>query len=401
MEKKFYTVSEVTKFIRSILEAEEILQNIWIRGEISNFKIPTSGHIYFTLKDENSQIKCVMFRPYSEFLNFKLQDGMSVFAFGNISVFERYGEYQLYVKEIQPEGIGALYLSFEQLKKKLEKEGLFSLERKKPIPKFPEKIAVITSPTGAVIKDILSTISKRFPDIHIIIIPTVVQGEEAKYSIIDSLRTANNLDVDVIILARGGGSIEDLWSFNEEEVARCIAELKIPVITAIGHETDFTIADFVADMRASTPTAAAQVAVPDKEELVRYLREKKNILRKNLLNILKNRENKLITFKSYPVFKYPFRLIREYQQRLDECEEKCKIYLFHNIHLKKELLSKIYEKLNILNPDSIIKRGYSITLRLPERTLVKSVEQLNYSDRVEIKISDGKVICNVEDINPD
>jgi exodeoxyribonuclease VII large subunit len=399
MEKIVYSVSEVTRFIRDILEAEDILQNIWIRGEISNFKIHTSGHIYFTLKDENSQLKCVMFRSYAEIINFEIKDGMSVLVFGSISVYEKNGEYQLYVREIQPEGIGALYLAFEKLKKKLEREGLFSQERKKPIPKFPQKIVVITSPTGAAIRDILTTIKKRFPKIHIILIPTIVQGNEAKDSIIESLKIANTLpDIDVIILARGGGSLEDIWSFNEEEVARCIAESKIPVVTGIGHETDFTIADFVADMRAPTPTGAAQLVVPDIEEINRYFLEKRNILKKSLLNVLKNLENKLIAIKSFPAFKYPLRIIRDYQQRLDELEEKCRIYLVHNIQLKKEVIKKFSEKLKILNPESILKRGYSITLKLPERVLIKSIKDIKILEKTEIIISDGKIISTVEEI---
>jgi exodeoxyribonuclease VII large subunit len=269
-----YSVQEVTSYIRHRLDEDSVLSDVYVKGELSNLSQPTSGHLYFTLKDKFSELRCVMFRDKNRGLKFTPEDGMSVILRGHISVYERRGSYQLYVDELQAEGIGALYLAFEQLKKKLKGEGLFDSKYKKPIPSFPRKIGIITSPTGAAIRDMLNITKRRFPHVHILVAPVAVQGEEAPGQIVNAIRLMNRVNeermkIDVLVLGRGGGSIEELWAFNEEAVAREIFTSKIPVISAVGHETDFTIADFVADRRAATPSEAAELAVPDKREIER------------------------------------------------------------------------------------------------------------------------------------
>lgn len=275
-EVKYVTVGALTKYIKRKFEVDPHLRDLWIKGEISNFKYHSRGHMYFTLKDEQARIQAVMFAGYNQYLSFRPEDGMKVLVRGEISVYEPSGNYQIYVKEMQPEGIGNLYLAYEQLKKRLEAEGLFSAEHKKPIPAFPRYIGVVTSPTGAAIRDILTTIRRRYPIATVILFPTLVQGEEAAGSIVRSIEKANELGyIDVLIVGRGGGSIEELWAFNEEAVARAIFASKVPIISAVGHETDFTIADFVADLRAPTPTGAAELAVPHVTELMERISQRK------------------------------------------------------------------------------------------------------------------------------
>ena len=282
---KIISVSQVTGYIKEKLESDLILNNLWIKGEISNFKHHSSGHMYFTLKDRNSALRCIMFKSRNQSLDFAPREGMAVVARGSIAVYERDGQYQLYIEEMLPQGIGALYSAFLQLKDKLEKEGLFAPERKKPLPAFPKKIGIVTSPTGAAVKDIITVMTRRYPQVHIILIPVAVQGHEAPAQIAEGIRLANSIEgLELIIVGRGGGSIEELWAFNTEEVARSIESSSLPVISAVGHQTDFTIADFIADMRAPTPSAAAELAVPDCLQVRKHL----NVLTQRLVAEVRN-----------------------------------------------------------------------------------------------------------------
>src|SRR3989344_7925082 len=359
-----FTVGELTRYIKNLLESNEKLNNIFVRGEISNLSTPSSGHIYFDLKDEESKIRCALFRRSLENLKFKLEHGLKVIVIGNIDVYEPYGYYSVVVDEIQPDGLGALNLAFIQLKNKLEKEGLFSKEHKKLLPKFPKIIAVITSPTGAVIQDIKNVLSRRYPLVKILIIPTPVQGKEATNFIVESIKTANKTpNIDLIILARGGGSLEDLWCFNEEIVARTIFDSKIPIISAIGHETDVTIADFVADRRAETPSVAAEIAVPDINEIKNNL---KNILKRNLKTMRSILEKDKIPLKqiiSRPLFRRPSENIDCLSIMMDDLSSSLHKNFKKYGEVKKNDLEIINTKLDALNPKSVLKRGYSIVVK--------------------------------------
>lgn len=393
------SVSEVNKYIKEMISRDFILSNLWIRGEISNFKNHYSGHFYFTLKDEKSLIKCVMFRSSAALLKFEPEDGMKVIIRGYVSVFERDGQYQLYAEEMQPDGIGGLYIAFERLKQKLEKEGLFNAERKRKLPFMPRSIGVITSSTGAVIRDIINILSRRFYNVNIKVYPVQVQGEQAAGQIAKALKRLNRLEcVDVVILARGGGSIEELWAFNEEIVARSIYESKIPVISAVGHETDFTIADFVADVRASTPSAAAEIVMPERYMLENRLtglelRLRNSIRKKTLMERLSLRR-----LQESTAFKQPLNRVYQERMRLDvqgrymqKAQEAC-MEAFSN------RLSMLAARLDTLSPLSSLARGYSIVKSKKDNTLVKSVVGLVKGDRLEINVNDGIIDCVVEDV---
>ena len=317
-EARIFSVKEITRYIRMKLESDGLLADVWLRGEISNFTHHTSGHMYFTLKDEASRIKCVMFAAHNRRLPFTPRDGTKVIARGSVTVYERDGNYQFYVTQMQPDGIGSLYLAFEQLKRKLEAEGLFDPARKRPLPRFPRTIGVVTSPTGAAIRDILTTLGRRYPQAKVALVPVLVQGEGAAPSIVRAIELLNRLgEADVMIVGRGGGSIEELWAFNEEIVARAIAASRIPVISAVGHETDFTIADFVADLRAPTPTAAAELAVPHVLELKETLEHLKRRMRGALAAAVESRRQRLERIRRSPVLLYPRRYLLAHAERLD------------------------------------------------------------------------------------
>ncbi|WP_458412548.1 exodeoxyribonuclease VII large subunit [Schinkia sp. CFF1] len=439
-EQRFLTVTALTRYLKRKFDTDSHLQEVWIKGELSNFKWHSRGHMYFTLKDENARIQGVMFAGDNRYLKFKPEDGMKVLIRGEVTVYEAYGQYQIYAKEMQPDGIGNLYLAYEELKKRLEHEGLFAQEKKKMIPKFPEHIGVITSPTGAAIRDILTTIKRRYPIARITILPVLVQGEQAAASITKAISFANAVGgFDVIIAGRGGGSIEDLWPFNEEIVARAIFQSVIPIISAVGHETDFTIADFVADLRAPTPTGAAELAVPHIDELlekiattrirlIRAMNEKVSVANKHLQHLQ----------RSY-AFRYPGQLIKQKEQELDRLFEKLTKEMsrkletkqekynqlnmrFKNIHpraqigrenerlerMKRELeravVKQINEKrmgfsntitaLNALNPLKVMERGYSLVYNADEK-IVKSVKQISPGEMVKVHLTDGSLECQV------
>ena len=381
------TVTALNKYIKNIVDNDEFLGMVYIRGEISNFKSHYTGHLYFTLKDETSLIKCVMFKTYTSNLNFTPKDGMSVVILGSVSVFERDGIYQIYVKGMEMDGVGALYAEYEKLKSKLAGEGLF--DKKKRIPMLPKSIGVITSKTGAVIRDIINVTTRRFPNVNIKLYPASVQGKGAAETIVKGLKYFNQArNVDVIIVARGGGSLEDLWPFNEEITARAIYESNIPVISAVGHETDFTIADFVADLRAPTPSAAGELAVPELNELMWKLgniRKKICLLLTQKLELMKNKYYSLMNSK---VLKNPYDILQQKALTVEKYESE----LISNITIKikddRLKLTKIASSLDALSPLKTLTRGYSI-IEDKNRNVITSVKEIKTNDIVSIILTDG------------
>ena len=396
-----YTVQEITRHVRHRLDEDELLRDVYVKGEISNLSQPTSGHLYFTLKDESSELRCVMFRDRSALLKFALEDGMSVIVRGRISVYEKKGAYQLYAEEIQETGIGALYLAFEQLKKKLKGEGLFDIAHKKPIPTFPRTIGVITSPTGAVIRDLLNITRRRFPHVHILLAPVVVQGGEASLQIVKAIQLLNRANkdfeqIDVLVVGRGGGSIEELWAFNEEAVARAIFSSEIPVVSAVGHETDFTIADFVADKRAATPSEAAELIVPDKREIERHLGSLELRMRQNAFNTIEVHRQRLKSIEKSVLFRKPTERINQYRQTVDEIKRNMHAEITHHVELDRKSLQALIGKLDALSPLAILERGYSICSRLDGR-VVRSIDDISVGDALKVLFTDGEAISEVKE----
>lgn len=441
MEKvQYLTVQALTRYIKRKFDFDPHLQDVFVKGEISNYKKHTSGHLYFTLKDNKARILAVMFSSQAKKLRFEPENGMTVLLHGEVTVYEPSGQYQIYVKEMEPEGIGALYLAFEQLKEKLSKEGLFNKDRKKPLPLYPKTVGVVTSPTGAAIRDILTTIKRRYPIAKIIIYPALVQGNAAAASIVSAIETANSRkEADLLIVGRGGGSIEELWAFNEEEVARAIFASEIPVISAVGHETDTTIADFVADLRAPTPTGAAELAVPNIDDLIeRILNRKIRLIRaiKERTNVESKRLDRLT--KSY-AFRYPQKLFEQKTEHLDRTVEQANRLLKQKItdtnqkmkYLEQRLKSnhpqgqfdaannklgqqvkrmsrsfeaifKLKEKeflnqvstLNVLSPLKVMERGYSIAYD-SEDHIIKSINNVKVGDSIKVTLTDGTLKAKI------
>jgi len=388
MEYNAITVSDLNQYIKNKIDADEYLNNVLVKGEISNFKHHYTGHMYFTLKDEKSLIKCIMFKGYTTNLNFIPKDGMKVLLLGSISVFERDGVYQIYVKAMQEDGIGNLYREYEKLKQKLENEGLFSKEHKKQIPCMPKTIGVLTSNTGAVIRDIINVSTRRNPNVRILLYPVPVQGEGAAIKIVEAIKFMNNKQLaDVLIVARGGGSLEDLWPFNEEILARAIYESKIPIISAVGHETDFTISDFVADLRAPTPSAAAELAVPNiediKEKIHIYEVRYKQALRKKL-EIMKLRYEKCMSSRA---FKDPLKQVNDNYIILDNIIKQMHLATTNRIVKEKEKAIKLISKVDALSPLKTLTRGYCITTKGKE--VLKSINELKVDDEIDIRFIDG------------
>ncbi len=432
------TVSELTQKIKDILESR--FPDLWIEGEISNLKIPPSGHIYFTLKDDFSQIRAVLFKMQTRNLRFVLEDGLHVICRGRVSLYERRGEYQLILQEVEPKGIGALQLAFVQLKDRLEREGLFELARKKKIPMVPQTIGIVTSPTGAVIRDMLHIIHRRFENVHILLHPVRVQGEEASFEIARAIEDFNRRkNVDVIIVGRGGGSLEDLWPFNEEIVARAIYHSKIPVISAVGHETDYTISDFVADLRAPTPSAAAELVVKDKREMKRtlhYLEERLDNqilqmlnenrthvlhLRRRLIDprksieeyflrvdelvnrfriltswILKRKRERSMHLSERFYLQNPVRKVKDLKLIISETGKRLGQTMGHSIEIRRHRVEAVFGKLESLSPLSILQRGYSITRKIPSLEILRDVARVKEGDKVEVRLQRGILLCEVE-----
>ncbi len=440
--RQVWSVSELNRCIKQVLEQDNRLSDVWVRGEISNFTHHSSGHMYFTLKDRDSRLKVVMFASYNRFLRFLPKDGTKAIVRGSISAFERDGAYQLYAREMQPDGLGSLYLAFEQLKEKLAKEGLFAPERKRPLPRFPKRVGVVTSPTGAAIRDICTTIRRRYPQAEIILSPAIVQGVEAPVSIVSAIHIINrHPDVDVLIVGRGGGSIEELWAFNDEQVARAIAASRVPVISAVGHETDVTIADFVADVRAATPTAAAELAVPHYLEWVERVKQLEARMHRAIHGSLTVQRKRLERIEQSYAMRRPQRRLEEAQQRLDDLHTRMRSAMKQLVSRRRERLQLVSQQvyryrladqaakrreqlgsslqrlqqlmlqqvrharmtwvgrvaqLDALSPLKVMQRGYSLVYK--EGQLVKSVDQFAPGDKLMIRLSDGSVAANVDQI---
>ena len=382
------SVSELNKYIKSKIDSDEILNNVLVKGEISNYKHHYTGHLYFTLKDENSLIKCIMFKSAAVNLKFEPKDGMKVMIFGTVSVFERDGVYQIYAKAMQEDGMGSLYKAYEEMKARLEKEGLFDINHKKKIPVFPKCIGVLTSNTGAVIRDIINVSTRRNPNVYIRLLPVPVQGEGASQKIADAIKLMNEKKLaDVIIVARGGGSLEDLWPFNEEVVARANYESELPEISAVGHETDFTIADFVADLRAPTPSAAAELAVPNISDIVLKLESYNNrykLALKKKVELMRLRYEKRMNSR---VFKEPTQKINEKYMLIDLKVKSLQNSIINIYKDKKTNMIKHISKLDALSPLKTLTRGYSIVQK--DSKVIKSVKDLNKDDEVDLRLVDG------------
>ena len=410
------TVTDINNYIKNIVDGDFFLSNVTLKGEISNLKFHTRGHLYFSLKDENSKINAVMFNYKNLGLNFIPKDGMNVIVKGKVSVFTTGGSYQITVSNMKEDGIGNLYILFEELKRRLEREGLFSPEHKKKLPRIPKKVGVITASTGAAVKDIISTINRRFPLTEIILFPTLVQGVGAKENIVKMINEANESDVDVIILGRGGGSIEDLWAFNEEIVARAIYNSNKPIVSAVGHEIDFTISDFVSDMRAPTPTGAAELVVPSKVEIQSYLNDYKGRIISVINKKIKSYTDTFSKLKSTYILKNPISMYEIDEQKLDNMLEKLGSIMTYKLEREKSKLNNLSKmispnmlnrldkekiklenietKLNLLNPENILKKGYSLTL--VEGKIVKSINSVKKGSIIDTKFSDG--IIKSEDL---
>ncbi len=391
--QKIYTISQLSADIKEILENR--FPFIWVCGEISNFRIPASGHFYFTLKDELSQISAMMFRGQNRSLKFMPEDGMTVTGLGRLSLYEPRGTYQVIFEYLEPKGLGALQASFEQLKARLSAEGLFDEEHKKPIPFLPKKIAVITSPTGAVIHDIINIVSRRFANVHIEIFPVRVQGEGAAQEIVSAIQLMNlRADADVAILARGGGSLEDLSAFNTEMVSRAIFASKIPMISAVGHETDFTIADFAADMRAPTPSAAAELVVPLKDELKRRISELESALKHRIYTQIERYRHVLSDMSKRLI--HPKKNIQMLRLKLDEITERLIFQMNKELQQQRERLLWKTDRLNILSVFTVLSRGYGIVRTVPKAVIVKDSDAVEIGGEIEILLEKGALRCRVE-----
>ncbi|MED3911236.1 exodeoxyribonuclease VII large subunit [Peribacillus simplex] len=441
--QQYLSVSALTKYIKRKFDADPHLQNVYIKGEISNFKQHTSGHMYFTLKDEKARLLSVMFAANNKGMKFLPENGMKVLVKGDISLYEAGGQYQLYVKSMAPDGVGDLYLAYEQLKKKLEEAGLFLAEHKKPIPQYPKSVGVITSPTGAALRDILITIKRRYPIARIIVYPALVQGNNAAKSIAKAISMANaRAESDVLIVGRGGGSIEELWAFNEEIVAESIYDSDIPVISAVGHETDFTIADFVADMRAPTPTGAAELAVPHLNEILERLMNRKNRLTRSIQEAVNFERTRLTRMERSYAFRYPHKMYEQKLEQLDKTMDRlgrtstryfmkkrdelnqlndilkkqhpeqavknAKDELQQHVKVLRRAMEAIYRQksqqfvhitatLSALSPLKIMERGYGLVFAEDE-TLVKSTQQVSKGDKIAVSIKDGTLECEIKEI---
>ena len=420
MERRYITVTTLNKYLKNKFDTDPHIQTLCLKGEISNYKGHTRGHLYFTLKDEGSRINAVMFSSSAAKLTFEPKDGMKVLVVGRVSVYEPNGGYQIYINEMQEDGVGNLYLKFEELKKKLSLEGLFNDIHKKEIPKFPSKIGIITAPTGAAIRDILSTLKRRFPSVETILFPSLVQGELAANNIVEQIKKADEYNLDVLIVGRGGGSIEDLWSFNEEIVARAIFEAHTPIISAVGHEIDFTISDFVADLRAPTPTGAAEMAVPNIVDVRNFLNQLDIRLNKDVKNIIDNYTSRLDNIKSSYVITNPLATFEIKEQKLDSMFNDLNSKIKHILEIKTKRFETIknnytinnpdtiinpfnnsYElllnKLNLLNPLSVLSKGYSVVSK--DNKVIKDIKEIKKDDKINIRLHKGNIEAIVEGVN--
>ncbi len=396
-KKHIYTVSEITRGIKNTLENQ--FASVWVEGEISNFVHHSSGHMYFSLKDQASVLQAALFKNINQGLKFQLGAGIQVVCFGKIDVYPPRGQYQIIITKIEPKGLGALQLAFEQLKKKLEQEGLFDPKHKRPIPFLPKRIGIVTSPTGAAIQDILQVLNRRFANLEVVLNPVRVQGELAAGEIARAIDQFNQYGkVDVLIVGRGGGSLEDLWPFNEEIVARAIYNSKIPVISAVGHEIDFTIADFVADLRAPTPSAAAEQVITHKQELLNKINNLFERARLAVNNSLELLENRLENLQARYAFRRPTDLIEQYQQRIDDLVSTLTLKTGHLLEMSGERYKLLVGKLSVLSPLNILSRGYSMTLILPQEKVISSAAEVQPGSKLKTRFAQSAIISKVEEI---
>lgn len=397
IEPKIFTVGQINRYIRNLLENDFILSSLFVKGEISNFKAHSSGHLYFTLKDASGALSCVMFRQDAAGLPFELENGMQVVVYGHISLYEKTGQYQLYAEFMEPLGIGALQVAFEQLKEKLAEEGLFDGDFKREIPKNPSCIAVITSPTGAAVRDILQIVKRRDPNVKVAIFPTLVQGEQAAADIVRSLKLVNEWGkADVIILGRGGGSMEDLWCFNDENVARAVFASEIPVISAVGHETDFTITDFVADMRAPTPSAAAELATTPLAERREAFHRLELRLERDVSALLTSCRRRLDLLKSRPVMERPLERIYRTMMDVEETQQRLDKEMTNRLMQRAERWQYLTNRLEAASPLAVMSRGYVMAVT-SSGNLLTSVKQAEVGDRVTLHLKDGKIETNIQE----
>lgn len=416
MNDKYLTISQINEYVKMRIDSDANLKKVFLKGEVSNFKNHTRGHLYFTLKDDDSRISAVMFASQAAYLKFDPEDGMNVLVEGRISCYPSQGTYQIYVDKMEMDGLGNLYLEFEKLKKKLSEEGLFDDKYKKPIPKYPKKIGIVTADTGAAIKDILSTIKRRYPICETILFPSLVQGSGAAPDVARQINEAQNYDLDILIVGRGGGSIEDLWAFNEEIVARAIYECNTPVISAVGHEIDFTIADFVADLRAPTPTGAAEMAVPQLQDVENYLNQVNIRLNNSITNKIKRNKEILNNLKNRNIFKNPIIIYQTKEMIFSNTLEKLRYNLINLVNIKEKELSKVkssyilqkpyqildkksnkylqlISKLETLSPLLTLQRGYVITKK--DNKVISSSKSLKKKDEIELEFSDGSIKAEI------
>jgi len=392
---RYWSVAEVNTYLKEILEADTNLQDLWVTGEISNLSRPASGHLYFTLKDQTSSLRCVMWKTRAAQIKTALQNGLAVEAHGVLGVYEKSGQYQLYVDFIRPKGEGVLFQEFQRLKTQLDMEGLFDPARKRPIPAWPTRIGIVTSPSSAAFQDMKDTLNRRYPLVKILLSPSSVQGDNAPGEICAALERLYRLEPDLILIGRGGGSIEDLWSFNDEKVARTLSESPVPVISGVGHETDFTITDFVADLRAPTPTAAAELAVPDQSELRLGLGESRIRLARSVQSIISDQNWKMENFSTQIARLSPLNQINNGRQRLDELNGRIDRGIGTIIKTSRDKCLAYQARMSALNPEAILKRGYSI-VTAEDGSTVYQVSQANSGEKLQVRVSDGEfeVIVN-------
>ncbi len=395
-KRKIYTVSELNREIRLLLERQYV--SVWVEGEISNFKHHSSGHMYFSLKDDQSQMGAVFFSRYNQNLKFELKDGLKVLAIGKVTLYEPRGQYQFYVERLEPKGLGELQLAFLQLKEKLDKEGLFDLQHKKPIPKFPSTVGIVTSPTGAAIRDILNVMNRRFKSTQVLINPVRVQGEGAAAEIVRAIQEMNRLGgMEVLIVGRGGGSLEDLWAFNEEIVARAVYASQIPIISAVGHEIDWTICDLVADLRAPTPSAAAELVVQNREELEVHFQDLELRIRNGMKNLIGLLRERLSTLEESYAFKQPRVLIEQFSQRLDELLRQLQNYLKSFVVHEGQRFQSLVGRLEALSPLGILERGYSLTFQ-GNGNLLKDARLVKKGEHIKTKLAKGLLHSEITEI---
>lgn len=397
MTRNVYTVRQVNAYIKNMFVQDYMLNRIYVKGEVSNCKYHTSGHIYFSLKDESGTIACVMFAGQRGGLSFRMREGQQVVVLGSVNVYERSGSYQLYANEIRLDGEGVLFEKFQALKRELEEMGMFASEYKRPIPAYAKRIGIVTAPTGAAIRDIMNISRRRNPYTQLILYPAQVQGEGAKESIVRGIQMLKKQQVDIIIVGRGGGSIEDLWAFNEEEVARAIFECEIPIISAVGHETDTTIADYVADLRAPTPSAAAELAVFDYYQMEQSLRECQMRMKRALLSQLQVERLKWKQFETRLSYLHPKNVIREQQQRCVECEEKLRVLMGNRLNQEKHRFQICLEKMKMLSPLAKLSQGFSYVEK-EKGGVVKCISDVKDGDRIAIYVTDGVIDASVEHV---